>query len=241
VNTGCENVPNNAACAGLSDQCSSGVCDPSSLTADDVTGCTKSFLPSGFCDDSLFCTINDGCNGSGECTGQPKPSTNGVLPNGQAWVAECSEITGGNVVHVPYGTKVTIAVSGDDAGNLPPNGSTFVQVLYDNLATLFKWDPPPGVIFNTAMDPDTVGLSFVSVKTGQAVIAEKSGKPFTSYPTACLTDIPGSGIGGLVVDDETIKSIMAGKPGSVTNKVRIPQDDTDGDGCITVGVEVKPQ
>jgi hypothetical protein len=89
------------------------------------------------------------------------------------------------------------------------------------------------------MDQGTVGLSFVSVKSGQAVVAEKDGKAFTSYPGVCLTDLPGSGIGGLVVDDETIKSVIAGKPGIVTNKVKIPQDDIDGDGCVTVGVELK--
>lgn len=63
------NMPNNAACAGLNDQCAKGVCDPADLSANDITGCTKSFLPFGtLCDDGNACSLQDLCD-AGFCVG----------------------------------------------------------------------------------------------------------------------------------------------------------------------------
>lgn len=51
-----------ADCSDLTDQCGVGVCNP-------VQGCIKEPNIGDSCDDGLFCTTGDTCNGSGECVG----------------------------------------------------------------------------------------------------------------------------------------------------------------------------
>ncbi len=66
-------------CSGISTQCSNGVCQ------DDGTGtaeCIDDYLPNGTpCNDGLFCTFTDTCDGSGNCTGAVDPCAGGGVCN----------------------------------------------------------------------------------------------------------------------------------------------------------------
>jgi hypothetical protein len=70
-------------CSFLDGTCAVGVCDPQ-------TGCVQQPLNDGApCNDGLFCTINDTCNG-GACKGDPNPC---APPNNPCLIGVCNENT----------------------------------------------------------------------------------------------------------------------------------------------------
>ncbi len=64
-------VPGDPAdCSWLSSECIIGVCVPSGASNPDGFTCDSQFKPEGTtCEDGLFCTVDDACDGGGWCTG----------------------------------------------------------------------------------------------------------------------------------------------------------------------------
>ncbi len=94
-------------CSFLDGPCSLGICDPQ-------LGCQVMPLANGApCDDGLFCTINDACNG-GACAGFPNPCT---PPGNPCFIGSCSELNGCSAVPGNNGAAC-------DDGNLCTAGET---------------------------------------------------------------------------------------------------------------------